>query len=416
MSIKVRTNFYLSRILNNKVFCDNKSIGRLLDIGIDINSNIPNIIIAKIKMNKGIKYLSWKSFNVRKISGQYQLNVKKIEYVEPDKNIYFLVKNILDKQIIDINGRKVVRVNDIRLTQTDNELLVIAVDIGIEGILRRLAIAKPLKKFLKIFNINISSKLILWRDIAALIQSNENIMLSTTYEKLSTLRPSDLADIIENIDSKTGIAIFSSLDDARAADVLEELEKESQINILKTLSKQKVADILEEMPADEVADVLDDLNKDMVEELLNKMEKDVSSEVRELMEYPDNTVGSLMTTDFIDFKESDTVEQTINRLRELKPESDVIYYLYVVDSKDKLTGVVSLRDLVISEPDTKLSEIMDNKPIYVKDMDSIESLIKIETKYNLMAVPVVDDNMVLRGTVIITDIIYELLKNRRLKA
>lgn len=241
-------------------------------------------------------------------------------------------------------------------------------------------------------------------------------MLSTTYEKLSTLRPSDLADIIENIDSKTGIAIFSSLDDARAADVLEELEKESQINILKTLSKQKVADILEEMPADEVADVLDDLNKDMVEELLNKMERNVSSEVRELMEYPDNTVGSLMTTDFIDFKESDTVEQTINRLRELKPESDVIYYLYVVDSKDKLTGVVSLRDLVISEPDTKLSEIMDNKPIYVKDMDSIESLIKIETKYNLMAVPVVDNNMVLRGTVIITDIIYELLKNRRLKA
>lgn len=411
-----KMSFYLSRILNNRIYFDNKPIGRLIDVGIIIEGKAPYVVAAKIKTNGGIRYLSWKEFNVDKKNGQYVLYVNEPKYMELESNVYLLAKSILDKQIIDINGRKVVRVNDIRLAQVDSGLYVVAVDIGIEGILRRLGLAKPLKKLLKPFNISINSRLILWRDIAALIKSNENIMLSTTYEKLSTLHPSDLADIIEDVDTKTGIAIFSSLDDARAADVLEELEKDSQIDILRTLSRAKAADILEEMPADEVADILDDLNKDMAEELLNNMEKDASSEIRELMEYPSYTVGSLMTTDFIDFKETDTVEQTINKLRELKPESDVIYYLYVVDLNGRLTGVVSLRDLVISEPHTQLKDIMDDEPIYVRDMDKIETLIKIETKYNLMAVPVVDEDMLLIGTVIITDIVYELLKNRRLRA
>lgn len=411
-----KMSFYLSRILNNRIYIGNRPIGRLMDIGIIVDAKAPYVVAAKIKSKSGINYLDWNSFNIKKVNGQYLINVNELKYIELKNNIYFLAKHILDKQIIDVNGRKVVRVNDIRLAQVDSGLYVVAVDIGIEGILRRLGLAKPLKKLLKMFNISISSRLILWRDIAALIKSNENIMLSTTYEKLSTLHPSDLADIIEDVDTKTGIAIFSSLDDARAADVLEELEKDSQIDILRTLSRAKAADILEEMPADEVADILDDLNKDMAEELLNNMEKDASSEVRELMEYPSYTVGSLMTTDFIDFKETDTVEQTINRLRELKPESDVIYYLYVVDFNGKLTGVVSLRDLVISEPQTQLKGIMDDEPIYVRDMDKIETLIKIETKYNLMAVPVVDEDMLLIGTVIITDIVYELLKNRRLRA
>lgn len=131
------------------------------------------------------------------------------------------------------------------------------------------------------------------------------------------------------------------------------------------------------------------------------------------MEYPENTVGSIMTTDFIAFKTHFTVEQTIEELRRLKPEPDEIYYLYVIDNEERLCGVVSLRDLVISEPQTPLYEIMSRNVVYVKDMDNVNSLVEIISKYSLLAVPVVDDDKRLIGVVIINDIVYELLKVRK---
>ncbi|SHE82655.1 Mg2+ transporter (mgtE) [Caldanaerobius fijiensis DSM 17918] len=407
-------SLYLSRILGNKIYSrDKKVLGKLLDLGVSMEIQHPIVLCAKIKTKSGVKYYKWQNFKIAKKHGQYELTCTKPIELQSVNDTLFLSKYVLDKQIIDINGRKVVRVNDIRLVLLESGLYAVAVDIGVEGLLRRLGLAKPLKRLLKRFNINISSKFILWEDIETITPSHENIMLSKTYQKLSTLHPSDLADIIEDLDLKSGIAIFSSLDRSRAADVLEEMETDTQRNILNTLSAEKAADILEEMPADEVADILDDLNEERAEELLNEMENDVSTEVRELMEYPEHTVGSLMTTDYISFKNTLTAEDTIRELRRIKPEEDTIYYLYVVDAKNRLIGVVSLRDLVIAEPNTTLEKIMNTDIIYAYDMDPISSLIKTISKYNLMAIPVVDKNMRLLGTVIINDIIYELMKTRK---
>lgn len=407
-------SLYLSRIQGNKVYTDdNKVLGRLRDLGAVLETKNPIVTIVKIKTSDGIKYYDWKGFSITKENGQYVIRCSDPKEVAVSKEDFFLGRHILDKQIIDVNGRKVVRVNDVRLAVLDQGFIVVAVDIGAEGLLRRIGMAKPAKNILKQFGGKLPSKLILWNDVETIFRSNENIKLSKTYNKLSTLHPSDLADIIEDFDTKTGMEIFSSLDIARAADVLEELESDAQVNILKKLSKDKAADILEEMPADEVADILDELREHEAEEFLNSMEKDASEEVRELMEYDDDEVGSIMTTDFICFKISDTVEHTINVLRELKPEEDNIYYLYVVDEHDKLTGVVSLRNLVISNPDVRLEAIMNNDPIYICDKDSIDSLIKSVSKYNLFAIPVVDNDMKLLGTVIINDIIYELMKNKK---
>ncbi|WP_026485847.1 magnesium transporter [Caldanaerobius polysaccharolyticus] len=407
-------SLYLSRVLGNKIYSREREVlGKLLDIGVSSEIQHPIALAVKVKTVSGIKYFKWNNFKITKKHGQYEISCTKPIEIKNTENLLFLAKYVLDKQIIDINGRKVVRVNDVRLVLLESGLYAIAVDIGIEGLLRRLGLAKPLKRLLKKFNINISSKFILWEDIETIPQANENIMLSKTHQKLSTLHPSDLADIIEELDIKSGMAIFSSLDRSRAADVLEEMESDTQRNILNTLSAEKAADILEEMSPDEVADILDDLNEDRVEELLNEMENTVSTEIRELMEYPEYTVGSLMTTDYISFKHTLTAEETIQELRRIKPEEDTIYYLYVVDSKNRLIGVVSLRDLVISEPDVPLEKIMNTDVIYVYDMDPISSLIKTVSKYSLMAIPVVDKNMELLGTVIINDIIYELMKSRK---
>jgi len=405
----MKNNFYLSRILGNKVFSpDMKVIGKLSDLGINNELKSPHVTTAKVKTSGGIKDYSFKNFSIAKQKGQYVLVCNKVEdYTSP--NTMFLRKHILDQQIIDVNGRKVVRVNDISLSSLEKGAFVVAVDIGMDGLLRRIGIAKPLK----MIGLKFSPKLMLWNDVEAIITSNENIVLSKTYDSLSILHPSDLADIIEDFDAKTGLTIFSSLNNAMAADVLEQMEADAQVNFIESLSADKAADVLEEMPADEAADILDGMNEEKVEELLNSMEKEASDDIRELLEYDSDAVGSLMSTDFVSFKNNETINEAIESLRRLKPEEDEMFNLYVVNKSDKLIGTLSLRDLIISDPTSKIGDIMNKDFKSMFDTDDINDLIKNVSKYNLVAIPVTDHEMNLLGNVIINDIIYELLKNKR---
>ena len=402
-------SFYLSRVLGNNIYDNNKDvIGKVLDLGIINELRNPKVVVVKAKTKEGIKYLSWESFVVNKIKGQYELTCREI-IEKSNKNIMLLKKHVFDKQIVDVNGRKVVRVNDVRLALLSNGISVIAVDIGMEGLLRRIGVAK----FLKPIGIKLTSKLMLWNDVETIFPDNENIMFSKSYDKLKILHPADLADIIEDFDAKSGLEILNSLDNARAADVLEQMEDDAQVNMIKNLSTDKAADILEEMPADEVADILDGLSDEQAEELLLNMEKGASDEVRELMEYEDNEVGSLMSTDFVSLGIEYTVDRAITSLRELKPEEDQMYCIYVTDEKSQLKGTISLRDLIVSSPENTLGSIMNKEFIFMKDIDKIEDLIKNVSKYNLVAIPVIDEKDELVGNVIINDIIYELLKNKR---
>lgn len=403
------SSFYLSRILGNKLYTpENKVIGKIKDFGVDTEFRNPKVVTVKVKTSLGFKYLNWEFVSINKESGQYVITCTKQEEVSVD-NIMMLGKYVLDRQIIDVNGRKVVRVNDVRLVSIKSGVFVVAVDIGTEGILRRLSIAKPLKKM----GLKISSQLMLWNDVQTTFSSNQDIKLSKTYNRLSILHPSDLADIIEDFDAKNGMILFSSLNNAKAADVLEEMEEKAQLNFLESLSPDRAAGILEEMHSDEVADILDGLRGHKAEEILNNMEEEASNKVRELMGYDNDTVGSLMNTDYLSFSVNSTVEDAINTLKELKPEEDQMYYLYVVDETEKLVGTISLRDIVLSASNMKLENLM-NKDYFSKlDTDEVDELIEDVSKYNLVAIPVVNREMNLVGNVIIHDIIYELTKNKR---
>jgi len=411
------STFYLSRIIGNKVYSDSqKVLGKLLDLVVDVNSIRPKVIAVKIKIDNTVRIIDSVNFSISKQKGQYVLLCSLVKDMElSQENTMFLVRHVLDRQIVDMDGRKLVRVNDLRLANLSNGTYVVAVDVGVEGLFRRLGIAKPAKRMLKPFGMSIPSKLILWDEVAAVDFSHAGIKLSKSYSKLSTLHPSDIADIIEDLDRNTQIAIFKSFDEEQAADVLEELEPDAQITVLENLSLEKAADVLEKMPADEVADILDEMEEEKAEELLSEMESEASEEVRELMEYPDNTVGSLMTTDFISFNEKTTIDETINELRRLKPEPDTIYYIYVLDDIGRLVATVSLRDIVISEPGTMLSQVMNRKVIRVSDNDKIDSLNEIISKYNLLAVPVIDEQEQMVGVVVINDLVYSLLRSRRKK-
>lgn len=409
------STFYLSRILGNKVYSDSqKAVGKLLDLVVDVNNIRPKVFAAKVRIEGKIRIIDYSTFTISKDKGQYIIKCTNIKDIEvPAENTMFLCKHVLDRQIVDMDGRKVVRVNDLRLAILKNGTFTVAVDVGIDGLLRRLGVAKPIKVIIKPFGLHIPSKLILWDDVASVDFSHEGIKLTKEYGKLLTLHPSDLADIIEDYDRHTQVAIFRALDEERAADVLEELETDAQLNVLGSLSVEKAADVLEKMPADEVADILDEMEEDDAEKLLNEMEKEASTEVRELMEYPENTVGGLMTTDYISLKEGMTVNETLVELRRLKPEPDTVYYMYIVNNAEKLVGVVSLRDIVISEPDVKLDEIKHTNLIYVYDYDKVDILNEIITKYNLLSVPVVDKNMEMLGIVVINDVMDIIMKSRK---
>ena len=407
-------SYYLSRLLNSKIHTpDSKLVGVLKEL-ISTSDERPEIVACIVNTrDQGVKTLAWSGISLTKERNSYVVTcAQPVEAKLPEHPIY-LKKHILDKQIVDIDGKKVVRVNDIRLADISSGFYVVAVDVGTEGLLRRLDLAKPTQRMLELFGKSLPSKLILWSNMEPIGPSFDNLRLSTTVSRLSTLHPSELADIIEDLDVKTGAALFNSLDHDRAADVLEEMESDTQSSILDLLTVEKAADVLEKMPADEVADILDELQEDKAERLLKEMDQETSEEVRELMEYPEHAVGSLMSTDFISFKETMTVEQTLRELRKVKPESDTIYYLYVVDDQDHLTAILSLRDLVVSEPETKLEQIMNRKVVFVYDYDPINSLVEIISKYSLLAMPVVDKERIMIGVVVIDDVVYELLRPKK---
>jgi magnesium transporter len=418
------TTFYLSGIIGKEAFgADGDAIGIIRDLLVNAmpsgqnDTNQQQVTGVRLNISKETRFYSFNSFRV--VKAREKLNVTCTGLVELTSddvdNGLLLVENILDKQIVDLNGRKLVRVNDVRLATLPTGTYTVAVDIGIEGLLRRIGIALPIKSFLSLFKINIPAKFILWDDVQAIDHSNLNIRLSKSYSKLHLLHPSDLADIIEDLGKKSSMSVFSSLDEEKAADVLEELETHAQIHIVENLPVNKAADVLEKMPADEVADILDELEDDKAEMLLKEMEAESSQEVRDLLEYPDNSVGSLMTTDILSFKPGITVEEVIEELRIKKPESVELYNMFVTETNDELIGTFNLRDLVVAQPETLVSQIMKSEPVFLYDNQKVDDIAELISKYNLLAVPVVDPFNQLQGMVVVDDVVEDLINKRRTK-
>jgi magnesium transporter len=410
------TTFYLSRVVNKKVLSPSgEVIGKIQDILVDVQSQKPKAVAVKIKSGGKIKIVNITEFTIHRDNNNNVFTCGDTQNIfeEVKENTLFLKNHVLDKQIVDIDGRKLVRVNDLRLAVLATGIFVVAVDVGLEGLFRRLGFARPVNRLLRVFKASLPSKLILWDEVETIDFGQAGIKLSSPFSKLSTLHASDLADIIEDMDANMQAEVFASLDYEKAADVLEEMETDAQIHVIESMTIEKAADVLEKMPADEVADILDEMEDEKAEELLSEMEKDASEDVRELLEYENDEIGSIMTTDYIAFNKNMTVMDTILELRQLKPESDTIYYLYIVDENEQFIATVSLRDIIVSQPETKLSEIMSEKSIYVTDTDNVDEIADIISRYNLLAVPVVDKDKHMLGMVVIDDVVYNLLRATR---
>ena len=416
------TTFFLSGIIGKEAFdTDGEAVGIIKDLLINSipgSTNDPGRqIVSGIKLKTGKKtgFYSFLHFSVLKERERIGVKCKELVALSDEEfqNGLLLVETMLDKQIVDLNGRKLVRVNDVRLVRLSTGTYPLAVDIGIEGLLRRLGVSVFMKRVLSFFRISIPAKYILWDDVQAIDFSNYNIKLSKSYSKLHTLHPSDLADILEDLGKKSSMDVFTSLDEEKAADVLEELESSAQVHIVENLPVEKAADVLEKMPADEAADILDELEEEKAEMLLKEMEANSSREVRELLEYEDDMVGSLMTTDFIAFHPSRSVDDIMHELRERKPEQSEMYNMFVTDSENELIGAFGLSDLVTADPGTPIEKIMKADPVFLYDEQDIDDIAEIVSKYNLLAVPVVDQDNHLEGMVVVDDVVEDLATERR---
>lgn len=403
------TSFFLSSVLYKKVYDEyGDSLGKLWDIYVTTEAGYPRAIGYKIKKDREIFNYEFRNIDFFRDNNKMIIKARDAKEIIPRSFSYLLSKNLLDKKIVDINGKKLVRVNDLRMGVIAGELRVIAVDTGILALGRRMGIENIVKGFSSLIHKEISDSLIMWDNVESLEMINNNLMLSVPYQKLSKLHPADLADILEEMDREFRTKVFESLDENLAADTLEEIEPEIQKDLVENISESKAVEVFDSMPNDEIADILDEVDEETAEKILANMESDDAEEVRVLMEYEDETVGSIMSKDFIAFNVDITAEETIELLRELKPDEEVAYYIFIIDSEEKLQGVVSLRDLIISSPKSKLKEIMDTNVIKVHDEEIMEEAIELAVKYDLISLPVVDKDDKLCGVVILSDIIDEV--------
>ena len=324
-------------------------------------------------------------------------------------NDTLLCRDILDKQIVDTQGARVVRVNDIKLAKVEEEIMLIAVDVGIRGVLRRIGIEGALGIILGIFRVRMEQSLIGWNYVDFLKSEVKEGRLTIPHKRVEELHPSDIANIISDVRSNVRTEIFASLPDKTAAEALHELAPKIQAFLLTTVDTKKALGILNRMPVDEAADVLGDIPEERAEELLRIMQNKKEREIRKLLAHHDETAGGLMTTEMISLPQNLTVEETINKLRELAPNAETIYYLYVINEEERFVGVVTLRRLIVSKPSAALSDIMIKDLITVPPEANQRRVADVISKYNLLAVPVVSLDGKILGIVTVDDVIDFIL-------
>jgi len=421
-----QTTFYLSEIIGKRFYSsDGNLTGKIKDLLVDIapidpspdKPVRPKLIAVKVKVGRYERLFDFSSLEIIREKHNSRIIGTDLEEISTAylTNILWLKESILFKQIVDITGKKLERVYDIRLVDVPSGTFAIAVDVGFGGWLRARKIFRIIERGLLFLGIRIPGRQILWDDIESVDVATSKLLLSKAKSKLTTLHPSDLADIIEDLDKATRTYVFSALNEEQAADVLEEMEPDAQVQIIQSLPVHKAADLLEKMDADEVADILDELEDEQAERLLKEMERESSQEVRELMEYEDNEVGSIMNTEYFTLSSGNTIAEAIEKIRCEQPEPVHTNTIFITDAQHHFVSAISLAELIIADPAKKLAEIMSQKPVTVMDTDKIDTFAEIVSKYNLLSVPVINKENFLEGMVLIEDIVDDLLDRRKTK-
>ena len=407
--VQVLGEFFFSQLRGIPIYDrERQRVGELRDLAIRWEGGTPKI--TAIKYAKGVQeHIPVEQVEDVQLMGvklKGSLEAEQLVLLQPDE--IYMGKWLMDKQIIDTKGAKVVRVNDIKLFWLQSGqrkyLLPAAVDIGLRGLARRLGVEFLFKKR--------ENHFVWWQSIQHLEEKTASLQLVSEKSQLDKLHPADLADILEDLDYKKRTDFIEDLDVETVAEAVAEMEADTQMEILEHLDSHQAAELLQEMPPDEAADLLGELTEEKSDELLKLMEPEEAQEVRELMGHAEGTAGALMTTEYIALPPELTVAEAFSRLRKLAAEAETIYYLYILGEDETLLGIVTLRDLLVAEPETRLQDLMQTRIISVLPEDSNEQVTELIDKYALLALPVVEEGGKLAGIITVDDVLEMLIPDR----
>ena len=404
--------FYLSAMLGMPVYdSTGEKLGIVSDLAISTGEVFPRITSLAFKGPGRTPFMiSWRKYVEDYADDKMVLNTEafniRFSYLQPREIL--LARDLLDKQIVDTQGLKIVRVNDLKISPSGSQLRLLGAEVGVRGILRGLhpLLEKAVVGIGGLFNIDIKEQIIAWNYMDLLDRDLSKVQLSVTHKRLEELHPADVADILEQLDPRQRAEVFRHLDAERSAEVIAELEDEFQAEALEDLDVAEVSGLLGHMDPDDAADIIRDLPYEKAERLLRLMGVDDAAEIRSLLGYKDDTAGGMMTTRFVSMFEDDTVGDTIEVLRGLDEDFPMVHYVYVLEEdSEKLTGILSLRTLVLAQPSTVLSDIMFTDVITVDPNEDEDEVAADISKYDMVALPVVDESGHMLGLVTVDDAI-----------
>ena len=400
---------YLSQMLGKPVVdSTGEKIGTVSDLAISTGEVFPRITSLAFQGPGHVPFMiSWRKyvdeFDEDGITLQVESHDIRFSYLQPDEVL--LARDLMDRQIVDTQGLKVVRVNDLKLSVSGSQLRLLGAEVGVRGILRGLApwIERATCAVCKAFGKKLDEQIIAWNYMDLLDRDLSEVQLSVTHKRLDELHPADVADILEQLDPQQRANVFAHLDDEQATDAISEMEDEYQSDFIESLDNKQAAGLLGNMDPDDAADIVRDLPYEKAETLLRLMGVEDAAEIRQLLGYKDGTAGGMMTTQFVAVRDTDTVGHAIEVLRNLDDDHPTVHFIYIVDEYDKLVGVCSLRTLVLTDDKAPMSKVMYDDVISCTPDETEEDVSADIFKYELPAMPVVDESGAILGIVTVDD-------------
>jgi len=403
---------YLSSVIGRTVINSNGDrIGILRDLIMIPGEVFPEVSHIVIKSRQGTKTLPWGEVALftHVVISTGSVKPQHLDMYLPGDGDILVKRDLLDKQIVDVDGAKVVRVNDIKLGKLNHKLCIFSVDIGFRGLLRRLGYERFGERFAQAIKRDIPHSEISWEYVQPLEANSSKLALKIARDQMNEMHPADLADIIENIPIQSIRTVLDSIDAETTGDTIYELESDMRNLVISQLDNEQMSDILEEMEPDEAADVLSDLPEQKAQELLDMMDQEDAEDIQELLEHEEDSAGGLMNPDYLRLTSDITVGRAFEILKECADDVETIFYGYVVTADDQLEGVVSLKGLIMNPPDTLITDIMEENIKSVRIDAEPEDMLETLAKYDLIAIPVLDFEDKMAGIVTVDDVLAHYL-------
>jgi CBS domain-containing protein len=402
------SELYVSAVLGRPVIDPSgATLGRLDDLRLVPGETLPVVSGLFIRAQGERRFIPWRAVNLFTpvvVSADPDAAGHADAHADDAPDIR-LRRDILDRQIVDVDGAKVVRVNDLKLATRGASLLVAAVDVGLRGMARRLGQLRFWNWLAGLFGAKLPVREIDWRFVAQLDPNADRLTLTVARERLTDMHPADIAEILAQLPHKEAGTVLGSLDPETLGETMGELDTDLGVKVISQLDSEQASDILEEMEPHDAADLLGDLPEEKARELLGLMDAEDAEMVQELLEHEEDTAGGLMNNLFAFVPPATTAEEAINYIRLVGAEIDNIYYIYVIRGDETPLGVVTLKRLLLAPPRTPVAEIMTVGLKSVHVDASPAEVMELLAKYNLLAVPVVDDAGHMAGIVPADDVL-----------